>query len=139
MLVTSNQTNSLLKDLPHKYDAVRSALGKVQLPKSGVVTKGGLALALVQTGVIAIGGMIANQLNTASVPEVYVPPLLPPAYKQNKARRGRGGYGYKYHQYNRSYKKHRCSPSGKYKRRGNRFNCKRNISSRRSKSYFGHW
>ncbi len=91
MLVTavSNQT-SLLKDLPAKYDQVREIAKKINLPKGGIVTKGGLALALVQTGVIALGGLIANQLNTASVPEVYGPSIpisvTPQAYSANKTR-----------------------------------------------------
>ncbi len=79
MLVTAvSNSTSLLKDLPAKYDVIKDIAKKVNLPKGGLVTKGGIALALVQTGVIAIGGMIANQLNTGSVPEVYapVPPIL---------------------------------------------------------------
>ncbi len=135
----TNQT-SLLKDLPAKYDIIKDVANKVITANKGkIVTKGGLALGLVQIGVIGLGSLIANQLNTASVPEVYENPKLPPAYKPNQTRRGRGGYSLKYNQYNRSYKSNRYANSCKHKRSGNRFNCKRHLSSRRSKPYFRRW
>ncbi len=123
IVVSTNQT-SLLKDLPAKYDKVRSALGKVNLPKGGIVTKGSIALALVQTGVIALAGLIANQLNTASVPEVYETPAFqrPAPSSSYKTRSGFRGFSRRYSRRNcRPYKVRRRSRSCSNKSGRNRF------------------
>jgi len=123
MLVTSDQSNSLLKDLPAKYDVIRPYAHKL-LSAPGVQGKGKLIAAGIGIATTLVGNIIANYLEED---EGFTGNGLPTPITQTKTstlRKARGRPAKRRYCWNgREYvpcDSLRRSSSGKYKRSRNR-------------------